>query len=897
MNPLRMSLLFFLHIIIVLYLSISNANTTPTDIFITDDIITNNIEPIGANISSVMGGTNFAINNLIPNSGFEPIVIRKFVRINRAGSNWFEWDQEGGPGYWNLAWTGYLNGATVRFYRIVNKNNNPLSYHNGDNMADIKGADHVIFLGEANIPTPNSSFPNGGYIANDSRDKDTDNNMERVFIDKDKINLRYGDYAYIFLKTLSMPETISPPDLRKNYRGLNGFFVGSDIHSYQASLVPHPTPIPADFSDKGETCLKVNIQKDGKIRLGQYAYHKYDLNKGQWYSQLTPGAKYRVSAWLRQENLQGNGEVRFIFSHEYKERSQKNPWKVTNSWQHFTYDFIAPPYPVNSGIIFQGLELHGPGTIWIDNLVLYRNDKEHHFRPFTPQVTSLQTMLDVAPEKGNQPAVRFNKLIYHQATIESMMTNYGNTSFKLSWNSGVGSSPKATLLQALNWAYSTGDNKNSRMTPILTCNEEYTEREWLALIEFLGVPFDPELDTKETKPYAYLRYIGRNKNTTTWTDEFREIIIEYGNETWHNGTGGFGWHGWGKPGLVHRGGVEYGLFYKYMIEKTIKNSFFWNQYNLNKKIKFMIGGNYQGNINSYAENAIQQTSTVSYIGHANYVGAKWETDDKANTSFNDNGIQNTLIGLDSRLAELIKTVAKTKTKLSRAGYQYDVIAYEGGPSGYWRNKEKPEIDELYGKSVAMGVAALDTWLFSSQYGFKYQAYHCLSGGKYWTSHTPPEEGGFRPHPAWLLLKMRNKYATGSTMLQSLVKNAPTLEKNDQNIPLISSYTIKNKETYSVFIISKRLGFPQNADKGYTPITLHLPFDKVVSIKRYRLENFNGTPATPGSNNINNLNVVIGEQNISVGNFHPVYVIDEKRGGEAQGVPPGSVTLLVFSTKN
>ena len=64
----------------------------PADIRVTDTVLTQNVEPIGANLTTIAGGTNFAINNHVWNSGFEPMMLRKFIRIDRAGSNWFEWD-------------------------------------------------------------------------------------------------------------------------------------------------------------------------------------------------------------------------------------------------------------------------------------------------------------------------------------------------------------------------------------------------------------------------------------------------------------------------------------------------------------------------------------------------------------------------------------------------------------------------------------------------------------------------------------------------------------------------------------------------------------------------------------------------------------------------------------
>jgi len=868
----------------------------PADITITENILATNVEPIGANLTSITGGTNFAVNNHIKNSGFEPFVLRKFVRINRSGSNWFEWDQEGGPGYWNLAWTGLFNGATVRFYRIVDAVGQPLDYSGGTDMSQVDDADHVIFLGESTIPLPDNAFPEGGYIANDDRDGNTDDNMERAYLTDNTLGLRFGDYAYIKLKATSMAKETSPPDLNHNFQGIKSIFSATS-GEWDPALVAHPLPLPAAFTEPGETCLQVTLAQAETVSLGQWTYHPYDQEEGQWYSQLHPGASYRVSVWMRQEGLGNDGKAKFTFNGAYDSVGQTEPWSVTGEWQLFTYDFIAPPYPVSGMHIAHRLEFTGPGKVWIDNFVLYRNDEQHEFRPFTPHVNSLNEMLASVSEVGKKPAMRFYGTIFHGSGIESMFTDYANPDYRVAWNAGVGSPPITTIAQVMYWAYKSGDSPETRMVPFLTCNEEYTEEEWMALAEYLGVPYDPELDTPQSKPYAYLRYKYRNNNGTPWTDEFREILVEYGSESWHNGAGGYGWHGWGRPGFVHQGGREYGLFAKFMFKDHVMQMPEWNQYDLGSKIKFTLGGNYSTTDTSYVETAVQQGAAISYVGHANYVGPKWETNDPGTSVFDDHGIQMTLLGMYKSMKPLIEDVATIRDDLnSNAGTDYKVVAYEGGPSGYWTNRDNEQIDELYGKSVAMGLAALDTWLYSSLNGYIHQSYLGFASGKWWSSHTPPEAGGFRAHAGWLALTMRNRYALGSEMVETIQNSQPTINSDGQDIPLISSYALTDGESYSVFVLSRKLdGEHDGTDfgQGTNPVTLHLPFSEVEAIMRYRLEAPDGSPVDPRSNNILDLQVVIASQDIDPVNFSQNFVIDDTTGAEPEGLPPGSIYLYVF----
>ena len=873
------------------------------DITVTENVLADNVEPIGANLTTIAGGTNFAVNNHVWNSGFEPMVIRKFIRIDRAGANWFEWDSFGGPGYWNLAWTGLLNGASIRFYRIVNSDGQPLDYSDNTNMDDVTGADHVVFLGESTIPMPSTEFPAGGYIANDDRDGSSTDDEARVYLEDDSLSLRFGDYAYIKLRTNYIGAETSPPDLRSYFRGDQPYLTAVR-GSWTGRIVPHPEPVPVEFTDGGETCLKAEFSEAGIVRLGQYAYYQCNDGEGQWYSQLHPGASYKVDVWLRQDGLGDEGKARFVFVNEdnYASVSQSEPWTLTNQWQKFSYEFTAPDYPGDhQWHIAHALEFTGPGTVWIDNFVLYRNDADHGFKPFTPHEISFGEMMSAMPAEGKKPAIRFYGTIFHPSSIKAMFTDYADGTYNVAWNAGTGGAPDMTIAQCMVWAFQTGGSPDTRVVPYLTGLEEYTEEEWMALVEYLAVPYDPGQDTPETKPYAYLRYRYRNENTTPWTDEFREIVIEYGNETWHQGAGGYGWDGWGRPGYVHHGGKEYGLFAKYMFDEHVMQMPAWQAYNVGEKIKFSLGANYSASSEAYGELAARQGANISYLGHANYVGPKWETNDPGTSTFDDHGIQMTLLGLEDGMSDLIREAAITRDALRLSGEaDYELQAYEGGPSGYWTNQDDPEIDELYGKSAAMGLAALDAWLFSSQYGYRYQSYLGFSSGDWWSSHTMPEACGFRAHPGWLALKMRNRFAPGSTMLETVHNTQPTFEGEETDIPLISSYALTDGSTVSVFVLSRKLdGVHDDIDfgDGLIPVTLHLPFDTVSSITRYRLERPDGSPVDPRDNNRDSLEVVIGAEIIDPAVFSSDFILTNTTGAEAGGIAPGSISLYVFTRKN
>jgi hypothetical protein len=252
---------------------------------------------------------------------------------------------------------------------------------------------------------------------------------------------------------------------------------------------------------------------------------------------------------------------------------------------------------------------------------------------------------------------------------------------------------------------------------------------------------------------------------------------------------------------------------------------------------------------------------------------------------------------------LVSDSAEGQRKINGTREQhYRLEAYEGGPSGYWTNKgEAAEIDELYGKSLAMGVAALDAWLFSSQNGYAHQCYHGFASGLWWSSHTMPEAGGFRAHPGWLALTLRNRFARGTDLLAVSFVSQPSVEvksdKGTEQVPLLSAYAIKDKSSVSVFVLSRK--YPGQHDgvnlgNGYTPVVVHLPFaSRPRRITLHKLAHTDGSPANPSENNRQLENIAIHSSEIPLSAYGNPFRINAETGGGADGMPPGTVFLYLF----
>jgi hypothetical protein len=251
------------------------------------------------------------------------------------------------------------------------------------------------------------------------------------------------------------------------------------------------------------------------------------------------------------------------------------------------------------------------------------------------------------------------------------------------------------------------------MVPWLIMQVTHREDEYRQLVEYLAAPYDPARDTPESKPMACKRARQRGHGRP-WTDDFREIIIEFGNENWHNRVNA-NWIGLGRFGHVHGGGREYGVWGRYMIDE-MKRSPYWDE----STLRVCFGGNYSarvnddGSVSGYGQEAtVAAGGANDYHSHATYIGPRWETGESSQTTIDDRGVQKTLLAYRMAKEEEWSRQAATDRRLHEMGFKTRMSAYEGGPSGFGLRAKTPEEDragEYYGKSCAMGTAVLDSWL-------------------------------------------------------------------------------------------------------------------------------------------------------------------------------------------
>ncbi|CAM3102124.1 hypothetical protein [Rariglobus hedericola] len=870
------------------------------------------VPPLGANDFGGRG-VQAAAGNYIVNAGNERPVWQNMHRAVKVEDRSFELDSPGGTSWYKLWADGFLSGAKVRIYRIVDKAGGALEVADNGRVKmfkEIPAGAHVILVGSTTvIPEGKEGFPKGGWVVDAPPPGKKPN---RVYLSADSPELKEFDYVvlekdladfnmdWVHNRVRSLPNasvrpqwpwTLKPEDTKLSFSSYNG----------------QP---PAGMIEPGDSALLIEPTA-GRTTMSQTRFIGPDQDKESlYYTQLEPGKNYRLEVWLRQEGLGDGGKVTFFINPEKTSGHAgiRSAFTVDGMWKKYTYDFVAPARPVGSRHYGPAFSFTGPGKLWMDNSRLFRFDSPKELElPYVPDPDMLAALVASQPATGPKGTHRI-WVLERDITMDSLLSLHPSSQLNPGWRTSITSQNKdLSLPQELLFDFATGDSPSTRMMPhIVMQHILHDEQDWLNFVEYMAAPYDAKTDTPKTKPWAYKRTLQRGGNGTPWTDEFREVIVELGNETWHNGKPD-DWIGFSTLGAVHRGGPEYGLFADFLITQ-IKSSPWWNKAKLDGKIKFNLGSNYSGRVEhgmarGYGEEAIQRTSQAAYVGRANYVGPKWETGDKPLATFDNDGLLATIMGYQIGVKASQERTFEAQKLLAQKGIVYDLIAYEGGPSGYSIDRETRKIPglvesaERYGKSQAMAVASLDAWLGSYLQGWTYQNYFSFQQGQYWSSHTMRSDG-FRPHISWLAMTLRNRFASGALMKVETVQ-LPTIEHTEgkettAQIPLVGVYAMRDGDRWSVFVLSRKIdGQAHGIDfgDGYSAVSLKLPFKSAAKISLHKLA------GNPRANNITSEEVKIESLSLNPRqpqfNQNGAWQINETTGGDKKGLPPAAIFLYVF----
>jgi hypothetical protein len=381
-----------------------------------------------------------------------------------------------------------------------------------------------------------------------------DKQEERVHLDGTGPALEKDDYIFFDRVLTKLEPGYTSP--RVGFEpGLTGFYgTGwSASGGVQQEIAPHDKALLTTFKEGGETALKL-VSGEGEQSIMQNVFTGVNGDANNWYTQLEPGKNYRMEVWMRGENLGNGGKVIFDYNNNVPGYADlTKTFDVTKDWQKFTYDFVGPERPDKAGIFghrfrWTGVQAASPAarsTLWLDNARIFRYDSPADLtKAYVPNQTVVSEMIESLPA-GAKGSWRAYGPLMNQATMDSLLSYQPSSSYSIDWNTQVGSSTAMTLPMVLDVFFKTGTTPQTRVHPFLTLQVYFTEKEWRDFIEYLAAPYDPKTDTPQTKPYAYRRTQHRGGVLTPWTEEFPHITVEYGNETWHNGTFA-GWEGFSR---------------------------------------------------------------------------------------------------------------------------------------------------------------------------------------------------------------------------------------------------------------------------------------------------------------------------------------------------------------
>ncbi len=646
-------------------------------------------------------------------------------------------------------------------------------------------------------------------------------------------------------------------------------------------LVPHPTPIPAEFVDHGQTCLKLVMTDTDEYSCKSYEYS----GTGQsWYGVLQPGTTYVVEMWMRQEGL--SNPVTFQLTGPHRNDVTPMDFNPTGDWQKFTGTFEVPSIYTGSQAGQMGFWVTGPGTLYIDNFRVY--EQQAPFMDFP------QGDYDALAESGLQ-------FIRTHSTIKS---GYGYTMNSFLDYPGV-AEYRGGKLSSNHTLYSLLNIMNKAKTnPWLQMEMYMSEDEWLAFVEYLAAPYDPDTDSPAAKPWAYRRY--QQGHPAPWTDDFDKIMFEISNETWN----GLFWP-WTFMGVEmidsvtgesYRSGELYGLFQEH-VRDILRSSPYWASQNLDAKFEFVIGGwATQRSENGYGQEAAQYSPNSKHMTVAGYNGG-WDEGEPPATATDSSFFKAMAFTPQASEPRVIDQRQTLEALRDQGKADYVLGTYEAGPgynlnglNGVSMTPDQVEAESQVMKSLAGGVATLDAFLNRAYYGYDLQNFFTFSRNRhYWVSHAPYTAGG-QAYPCWSALTLYNLHATGDHLLINRI-SSPTYDlpetlKRDAlpNAPMTAVYGTRLNDRYGVFVLSRKMNeYPYTGDDGYSSVTLRLPFtlDTDSTITLYRMV---GDPRT---NNLDAENIVIEEMDIPTSAFSQEFVLDVARGAEASGVGPGSIYLYVF----
>ncbi len=426
------------------------------------------------------------------------------------------------------------------------------------------------------------------------------------------------------------------------------------------------------------------------------------------------GRTYHCEVWLRQEGLQGPVTV------QVGDRVTKQ-LEVGAEWQKFSFEVpnttaIGPKtYPLLVGATT-------PGTLWMDNLLVAQDD----VAPFAVFPHWMDALREFRPGVLRSMSGRY------LLTLDAWLSE--GFARRQVWQPDPG--PQApgdfSLREQLALCQATGA-RPWLMTYVLPDDEELDH-----LMEYLGAPAD----------VGYGKVRASQGQVQPWTEVFDVIYVECANEMW-NGRFFAPQAFDSQPELA--GKVANRIF------ERLKSS----PYNTRKNIR-AVGPAWAHNLyqngSGWTFKASQHCPAMDVVGAApsGYIGGY---DGESIVGVKDTDLFQANLFYSAQIMEpkLVELEEIRRRFKEQHGRELEMLKYEAGPGYAIPSPDRPFIEEAeqVGKSLALGIATLDNFLFVMANNGNAN-YFAARVGANWASHNVQ----FVPQTTWLALQLRNRYCTG-----------------------------------------------------------------------------------------------------------------------------------------
>jgi hypothetical protein len=336
------------------------------------------------------------------------------------------------------------------------------------------------------------------------------------------------------------------------------------------------------------------------------------------------------------------------------------------------------------------------------------------------------------------------------------------------------------------------------ISPWLQIPWHFTEADYDAVAQYFYTPFVIGTDTKEGKPWAYLRAVEHGQ-VASWSDVFPSIRLEAENENWNPLTGFYN--------LPNVSGLSGGTINGKSLDRMAE--------------RFMLAAGYEASKASYylglwASNQVWNTDSIASSVHADVAGyadynGGWDSGLTEAVGVSPEGYQSSVAhsyvvtnsGLDrkGRAQRLAADCAVASVGRDKPLY---AVHYESGP-GYVLNglngasvsDVQAAAQQLVMNSLSVGTATLQSFLSNAANGVRGNNFFTFGNGNYWKTHSKKSAGG-AAYPSWQWVEFYNDHLIGETVELDIDKVSRMEADGFEDNSALSAFAVR--KAGSVYIV-------------------------------------------------------------------------------------------------